>query len=203
MHHNFLRLYLLHKYSYKIIFLVSTSFSCFFSFYPRGWGREVTGRGQALNTQASDLGCLLSSPTCAFCDTTYSLSKPEVLYPSFRYFAESGRTWIWRQICPTPKSKACYRCCMYRVRSGRWWPTGTVIRVTVYIRRLLYISYLITSSASSLELSCLCVALLWMEGLHCPECLPESDHHTLRLRSSLTQEVRTISLSQCQREPEY
>lgn len=57
--------------------------------------------------------------------------------------------------------------------------------------------------SSSLELSCLCVALLWMEGLHCPECLPESDHHTLRLRSSLTQEVRTISVSQCQREPDY
>lgn len=36
--------------------------------------------------------------------------------------------------------------------------------------------------SSSLELSCLCVALLWVEGLHSPECLPESDHHTLRLQ---------------------
>jgi len=36
--------------------------------------------------------------------------------------------------------------------------------------------------SSSLELLCLCVALLWVEGLHSPECLPESDHHTLRLQ---------------------
>lgn len=36
--------------------------------------------------------------------------------------------------------------------------------------------------SSSLELSCLCVALLWMEGLHSPDGLPESDHCTLRLQ---------------------
>ena len=85
--------------SYARSFLFPSNFSCFyfllfFSFYPRGWGREVTGCGQALNTQAGDHGCLLSSPTCAFCDTMYSLSKPEVSYPSFRYFAASGRTLI-------------------------------------------------------------------------------------------------------------
>ena len=147
-------IHILDHFYFLLIFRVSTSFSCFFSFYPRGWGREVTGCGQALNTQAGDHGCLLSSPTCAFCDTTYSLSKPEVSYPSCRYVAESGRTLIWRQICPTPKSKACHRCCMCRMGSGTWWPIGTVIRVTIYIRRLLYISHLITSSGIPPAWSC-------------------------------------------------
>lgn len=75
--------------TYSRSFLFPPDFSCFYIlllflfFLPKRLGKrgDWTWAGTERTSQWSQL--LLSSPTCTFLWHTYSLSKPEVLYPSF------------------------------------------------------------------------------------------------------------------------
>lgn len=101
--------------------------------------------------------------------------------------AESGKTWMWGHVCPTPKSKGCHQCCICQVKSGRWWPYSTVTSIAIYKETPEHFlsSHHLEWDSSSLELPCSCVILFLIEGPHCPECLGESDHCILRSQNSL------------------